>query len=515
MKPKHFMKSAVIVLLALMNQLSFAQQQTKITCTTSVPFQPQSAVIATDPIGQSGCEGTDLFFFVETTGDAPITYQWQLFNGAAWVNISNVGAYSGTDADTFRITGLQTAFGGNNYRCVISNGCGDDTSSAGVLTVNPLPVANAGADASIVMGETASLTGIAANYTSILWSSTGDGNFSLPGNLSTTYSPGPSDSIAGEVMLVLQATSSCGVSTDTIVLTITQLQIDCHAEFTAEYSGGNTVLLTNSSTGDLGMMFWDFGDGVFMNETQQSFSHSYTNPGFYTICLTTFDSITNCQDDTCISIEIDSLVPNCSAIFQFTNLAGNAIAFDGSQSQGSLTSYQWEFGDGSVSFAISPTHSFPASGYYNVTLVVYDSINNCMSQYERVVAAGSPANDCAAEFTYYSELTNKTVHFVSVSQGQNVDQVLWNFGDGSFATQPDTSHIFQTSAFYNVCLSVLSSTTGCANITCRTIKVGDDDHSCHASFVYAVDSTYSKSASGRKVDFKGTAFGDPAKSVWS
>lgn len=43
-------------------------------------------------------------------------------------------------------------------------------------------------------------------------------------------------------------------------------------------------------------------------------------------------------------------------------------------STGEPTSYNWNFGDGSSSTVQNPTHTFPDSGIFNVTLTVSDGI---------------------------------------------------------------------------------------------------------------------------------------------
>jgi hypothetical protein len=46
------------------------------------------------------------------------------------------------------------------------------------------------------------------------------------------------------------------------------------------------------------------------------------------------------------------------------------ISFDGSNSSGEIASYEWDFGDGSVSNEAQPTHQYERPGWYNVTLHV-------------------------------------------------------------------------------------------------------------------------------------------------
>ncbi len=54
---------------------------------------------------------------------------------------------------------------------------------------------------------------------------------------------------------------------------------------------------------------------------------------------------------------------------------GQSITFDGTGSSGQITSYDWDFGDGSSGTGSAPSHTYSAAGTYMVTLVVSDTIN--------------------------------------------------------------------------------------------------------------------------------------------
>ncbi|WP_448549873.1 PKD domain-containing protein [Thalassotalea fusca] len=79
------------------------------------------------------------------------------------------------------------------------------------------------------------------------------------------------------------------------------------------------------------------------------------------------------------------------------NCSGLVCSFDGSSSQdtdGTITSYQWNFGDGSSSTGINANHSYAASGTYNVSLTVTDNegATNVDSQ-SISVSDGSSSNE--------------------------------------------------------------------------------------------------------------------------
>jgi hypothetical protein len=69
------------------------------------------------------------------SSDTNATYQWQQTTGAGWIDLSNLGNYSGATSDSLVITGVTTAMNNYGYRCIVT-GCSTDTSDVAVLTVS-------------------------------------------------------------------------------------------------------------------------------------------------------------------------------------------------------------------------------------------------------------------------------------------------------------------------------------------------------------------------------------------
>lgn len=101
--------------------------------------------------------------------------------------------------------------------------CSSLTSSSMTLSIQQLPIANAGPDVNICEGDMLNLAGQAANYSSVLWKTSGDGIFSNTGILNPTYTPGTGDVNTGSAKLIMEANaiSPCNdVSRDTMALNI-------------------------------------------------------------------------------------------------------------------------------------------------------------------------------------------------------------------------------------------------------------------------------------------------------
>ncbi|MCC6572927.1 MAG: immunoglobulin domain-containing protein [Planctomycetes bacterium] len=92
--------------------------------TVNVPSA--APTITNDPDDETVTEGDDAHFNVSATGPGPLGYQWQR-NGAD---------ISGATSANYTLANTTLADDGDNFRCVVTNANGSDTSAAATLTVN-------------------------------------------------------------------------------------------------------------------------------------------------------------------------------------------------------------------------------------------------------------------------------------------------------------------------------------------------------------------------------------------
>ena len=136
-----------------------------------------------------------------------------------------------------------------------------------------------------------------------------------------------------------------------------------------------TVDFSNESSGDT--WFWDFGDGSPMVEAFEP-SHTYTQPGEFTVLLIALDSLAcNLADTTLFLIEIgeQQVVAADMEWFQVedcTQLLLNAT----STSTGDPLDLHWILGDGTEFTTAAISHVFDLSGTYDVMLIVRDPIRH-------------------------------------------------------------------------------------------------------------------------------------------
>ncbi|MEY2917670.1 MAG: hypothetical protein RIS73_1384, partial [Bacteroidota bacterium] len=149
------------------------------------------------------------------------------------------------------------------------------------------------------------------------------------------------------------------------------------ANFIASPQSGCTPLIVNftdQSTGAPTQWKWDLGNGTI--SFLQNPSVTYFNSGQYTIKLVVYDA----AGDSNINIKTQYINVNASPIVAFTGMPLNGcyplpVNFidQSTAGNGSITQWQWDFGDGNSSNLQNPTHIYTGAGNYNVTLRLTNS----------------------------------------------------------------------------------------------------------------------------------------------
>ena len=112
---------------------------------------------------------------------------------------------------------------------------------------------------------------------------------------------------------------------DSIRVMGTPTSPNCRANFTYSIQN-NTVQFQNISMGGPSANYtWSFGDGT--SSTALNPSKTYNSTGIFRVCLTMFDSATNCRSDKCDTIRLGSNATTCTIAGYITrdsmNLAVN------------------------------------------------------------------------------------------------------------------------------------------------------------------------------------------------
>ena len=126
-------------------------------------------------------------------------------------------------------------------------------------------------------------------------------------------------------------------------------------------------------------------------------------------------------------------------------------------STGIPSSWSWDFGDGTSSNEQNPSHVYAASGTYTVTLTVGNQLGGDSLTFTDFVLVDviPPVADFAADPS--SGLSPLAVQFQDLSSGGIPDTWLWDFGDGTSSNLAQPAHVYATSGYYSVSLTVTNA----------------------------------------------------------
>lgn len=238
------------------------------------------------------------------------------------------------------------------------------------------------------------------------------------GTTSTLQNPqhGYFNMIPGQyiVCLTILTSDSC---TDTYCDTINiNLIPDCEADYT--WALDTLVNCINcydffdqsSSFGNILSWFWDFGDGSF--STAQNPIHSFNQTGLFHVCLT-ITTADSCSDVTCQTVVVGDTATNyCQADFSFF-IEGSPIPeimvghfTDQLNSNASIISWLWDFGDGNVSSVQNPSNSYWLSNWgLNTVCLTIATSTGCTDSICKPVYVGLDGCMIAIGYTV-SEVTS-------------------------------------------------------------------------------------------------------------
>ena len=215
----------------------------------------------------------------------------------------------------------------------------------------------------------------------------------------------------------------------------------------------HTVDFSNFSVGNI--FTWDFGDGSpESNEFEPS--HTYTEPGLYTVQLISMDSLScNIADTAYVDIAV-SVPQDFNPTFEYDIDCESFTVTTNNTTDAPWLQYTWDMGDGTILEGENITHIYAEEGEYTISLLAEDlgcendeAVEEVVSIGATVLATVEPSSLFACEST--------TVDFQNTSNGVTY---LWDFGDGSpTTTDVNPTHTFNGPGQYEVSLTAFDPET--------------------------------------------------------
>jgi len=245
--------------------LYFAAVRDAEGCERRDTFQINQAIPILVNLGpdQNLCEGQQTTL---ATGGTSGQFLWSTGATTSSITVDTTGMYSVTVTDT--------------------NGCAYTDTTEITLFANP--TVNLGQDTILCDGETLTLQ--AGNPGASFQWSTGEDSSAILVMQTGVY--------------ILEVTDSVGcIGQDTVAVALANSPVASF--FRAPGFQNQSFVFSDNSSGDVSAWWWDFGDGN--TSVQQNPTHTYTQPGNYTVCLSTFGPCG--LDSICIPYVVTSLHP--------------------------------------------------------------------------------------------------------------------------------------------------------------------------------------------------------------
>lgn len=343
-------------------------------------------------------------------------------------------------------------------------GCPATDTVTQTLTILPSVLAAFVADTTFgCIPLTVNFTNASTNATAYLWDF-GNGTTATTTNGTATFST------PGSYTVSLTATNpnTCNIN-NTATLNIIALDTIIAAQFTETLPGvcdTQTVVFSSNSGAGLGYI-WNFGDGTpVLSGNNPNPEHTYSTAGTYNITLIVTSP---CAPADTTTHPITLLPPPLvTANIELTPQNGCVPLFVSLQANGNAVLYQWDLGDGTTATGQALDHLYTNVGSYNIQLIATDSSTCNINQTATAtveVFGYADANFTASTLTIEAA---DPIYFNNLST--NATSYLWDFGDGSTATDTDPSHSFSSAGTYTVCLTAINA-AGCNDDTCVAITV--------------------------------------------
>lgn len=120
---------------------------------------------------------------------------------------------------------------------------------------------------------------------------------------------------------------------------------------------------------------WDFGDDspAVIGSARQT--HVFNEVGEYTVSVEVLTDTGKRSSTDLIVVAREVELQSDFTVNPDPVIAEKKAFFDASSSQGQISRYYWEFGDGEISRVVKPEHVYDQPGTYTVILEVYDRKN--------------------------------------------------------------------------------------------------------------------------------------------
>lgn len=441
----------------------------------------QAGIIAVDSV----CDGTNILFTDNSTvlTGTIDTYFWDFGDGqtASTQNANHTYASPGTYTVTHTVGSL--------------GGC--SSTVTWVVTIMDEPVSDF-IDLSTCQNGLTTFTDLSsiANGTITNWT----WNFGDGSPVSPLQNPTHIYSASGNFNVTLTVTSDFGC-TNSFTSPVTVYPAP-NANFTAPVAcPQDTIQYTDLSTISSGFITnwdWNFDDGS--GSTQQNPAHGF---------LTIGDSF-NVELIVTSNFGCTDTVVNLIQTFPFPDFGWGPDVTSGCQPLvvtftdsstvlgGTITNWEWSFGDSAMSFAQNPVHIYNDPGQYYVSLWVTTSDGCTFNSYVDYPIIVYPKPE--AGFTpFFTEVPILEPEVQFYDQSNGALNWEWSFGDGNYSNDVNPLHEYNDTGYFEV-MQIVYTDFGCADTAIHSVHV-------FGEFSFFIPNSFTPNGDAKNPTWRGYAWG--------
>jgi uncharacterized protein (TIGR02145 family) len=320
-------------------------------------------VIVNNPQSLSKVEGSSARFTVYATGTAPLTYQWQ----------KGTDDISGETDTAYTISSVALSDSGSQFRCIVSNSYGKDTSDVAILSVTKDVIAPTITTQpqlqSITEGQIATFSVVATGTAPLSYQWQKD-TVDISGATDFSYTtPATSLSDSGSLFRCIVSNSAGSDTSDNAMLIVNTNPVapTITTQPTEQsVTEGQTATFTITATGTTPLTYQWQKDSVDISGATDL---SYTTPattmsdsGSLFRCIVSNSEGADTSDNALLKVNQDIVAPSITThpVLQSV-MEGQTATFSVRAAGTAPLTYQWQENDTNISVATDSNYTTPAT----------------------------------------------------------------------------------------------------------------------------------------------------------
>ena len=268
----------------------------------------------------------------------------------------------------------------------------------------------------------------------------------------------------------------------------------------------NEFTFTNNTIDNFdGNLTYEWLVNDVLKSTARDFKYAFASEGDQQIKLKT--AIPGCSNEltkTLLNVQTGPVVG-----FNFLGKCEDEVIKFTNESAGSISGFQWNFGNGNASTLQNPSEVYAAHGTYDVSLFTIGT-NGCISAITKPVniysvpqtnfALDLPPFSCSGSLSQFNDLTPPM-------PDSNITSWAWSFGDQSngSSSQKNPLYTYSLAGDYSVSLTATSN-FGCSNSVQKTVTIYPSPKA---------DFSFKNACVDQRTEFSDLSTGDIKSWIWT